>query len=491
MQNPQTQPENSVNIASHLPAMAGLQPYQRAVVYPSGHDYKGRVAYSHLTFAQLDQESDAYAHGLEKFGVTRGTRTILMVKPSLEFFALTFALFKVGAVPVLIDPGMGIKRLLHCLQQTRSEAFIGIPLAQALRVLFPKYFQSVRTNITVGKRVFWGGPTLKDLRLANAGSYNMAPTQADETAAILFTTGSTGPAKGAVYQHGMFDAQVRALKEQFGIKPGEMDLPTFPLFALFAPALGMTAVIPDMDPTKPALVNPLKIIEAIHNQGITNMFASPALLNRVVRYAGPRKIKLPSLRRIISAGAPVPHVTLEKFREILSKDAKIYTPYGATESLPVSIIESQEILSQTKTRTSQGDGICVGKAVKGMQLRVIKIQDGPINVWSDDLLANNGTIGEIVVQGPVVTQEYFEKPDATALAKIQMDDKVWHRMGDVGWLDDQERLWFCGRKGHRVICDQGVLFSSLEEIFNQHPRVYRSAPGRHRQSPSSKTCHLY
>ncbi len=471
---------SSVNIASHLPRMAQLQPYTRAVVFPHGRDEKGRVSYIHLTFKQLDELSDAYARGFEKIGIRRQTRTILMVKPSLEFFALTFALFKVGAIPVLIDPGMGVKRMLHCLQETQSQAFIGIPLAHALRVLFPKYFRSIKTHVTVGKRWFWGGPTLEKVPLWEKEPYQMAPTDPQETAAILFTTGSTGPAKGVVYEHATFDAQVQSLKESFGILPGEIDVPTFPLFALFAPALGMTAVIPDMDPTRPAEVDPKKIVEAIHNHGATTMFGSPALLKQVARYITPRGITFPTLGRVISAGAPVPHDILEQFQKSLPEKANIFTPYGATEALPVCAIEGREILGETKKMTAEGKGICVGHPVKNREVHIIKISDDPIADWSDDLVLPKGQIGEVVVTGAVVTKEYYLKPEKTAAAKIYEkksgQNRVWHRMGDLGWMDEENRVWFCGRKAHRVITQEETLFTiPCEAIFNQHKRIYRSA----------------
>lgn len=470
------QNDQTVNVSTHLKAMARIQPYKKAVVYPVGWDEKGRVAYTHLTFLQLDQESDAVAHGLENIGITRGTRTILMVRPSLEFFILTFALFKTGALPVIVDPGMGMGRMVRCLREGRPDAFIGIPLAHMLRKIYPKYFNTVKVWVTVGRRWFWGGHTFEQLRQKRNEPYPMAPTRKDETAAILFTTGSTGPAKGVVYTHGMFDAQVRSIQSHFDITPDETDLPTFPLFGLFGPAMGMTAVIPDMDPTKPALVNPEKIIEAILNHGVTNMFASPALLNRVGRYGKEMGIKLPSLRRVVSAGAPVSPDNIERFAAMLSEDAEIHTPYGATEAMPVLSIGSREILSSTRKFTEQGYGICVGHPVGGIEVRIIRITDDPIEEWSDDLAVPAGDIGEITVKGDLVSRHYFEKPKADALAKIRQGDAIWHRMGDLGWMDNKERIWFCGRKSHRVITENGTLFTiPCEAIFNAHDSVFRSA----------------
>lgn len=480
-------PGRVVNVARRLREMAERMPHKRAVVFPAGWDENGRVAYTHLTFLQLDRESDRVAHGLERQGIRRATRTVLMVTPSIEFFVLTFALFKVGAVPVIVDPGMGLQRMVECLRQTMPEAFIGISKAHLLRWRYPGYFKTVRSWVTVGRRWFWGGPTLSSLRRASADPYPMAETGADEMAAILFTTGSTGPAKGAVYTHGIFDAQVEHIGRMFQIGPDEVDLPTFPLFSLFDPALGMTAVIPDMDPTRPADADPEKLLEAIFDQGVTNMFASPALLDRLARYGEAENIRLPSIRRVVSAGAPVAPSVLESFRRLLPGNAPIFTPYGATEAMPALLVDSGEVLTETRKFTEKGYGICVGRPVDGITVRIIKITDDPILEWSDHLVVGVGEIGEIAVKGDIVTPAYFENPDADADHKIREDGEIWHRMGDLGWQDNKGRFWFCGRKSHRVITENGTLFTiPCESIFNGHPAVNRSALVGVGQAPRQK-----
>ncbi len=477
MASPYAKPDPPiVNVATHLRQMARLQPYRRAVVCPCGRDADGRVAYTHLTFRQLDVESDRLAQGLEEVGVGRGVRTILMVRPSLDFFALVFGLFKVGAVPVVVDPGMGVRRMLACLRESRAQALIGIAPAHVLRILAPTCFKGVKTTITVGRRLFWGGRTLRQVRANRRRPYRIADTRTDELAAILFTTGSTGPAKGVRYTHGVFDAQVRNIRAQFGIMPDEIDLPTFPLFALFDPALGMTAVIPDMDPTKPARVNPHKIVEAIVNQGVTNMFASPALLDRVGRYGRQQGLKLPTLKRVISAGAPAAPANIERFAAMLTGQAQIHTGYGATEAMPVSAFGSDAILGETRRLSEKGYGMCVGPPISGVDVRIITIGDEPLKRWRDDLELPQGEIGEIVVRGDQVTQGYFERPDADALSKIVDGNTFWHRMGDLGWLDKKGRIWFCGRMSHRVVTEQATFYTiPCEAIFNNHPRVFRSA----------------
>ncbi|MFA5516476.1 MAG: fatty acid CoA ligase family protein [Desulfuromonadales bacterium] len=477
-----------INIAAHLPEMARQQPDTPAIHVP--HRRNGQLSYRHATFAQLEQESNRIAHALEGFGIGRGVRTVLMAPPGLDFFALTFALFKVGAVPILVDPGMGVKNLKVCLEEAAPEAFIGVPKAHIARLLFGWGKKDLRLLLTVGRRFGWGGTTLQKLvaTVPSERPYLLAPTDAKETAAILFTSGSTGAPKGAVYSHGNFAAQVERLRELYDIRPGEIDLPTFPLFALFDPALGMTAVIPEMDFTRPALINPQKLVAAIQQFGVTNMFGSPALINRVGRYGLENGIRLTTIRRVISAGAPVPAKVLERFATLLSPDTQIFTPYGATEALPVCSIGSREILGQTRRQTDKGEGICVGRPVPELRLEIIAISDEPVARWDEELKLPVGEIGEIVVQGPQVTAGYYRRPESTALGKIvDPAGGFFHRMGDLGYRDAQGRIWFCGRKAHRVITADGTLFTiPCEALFNAHRQVFRSAlvgvgaPGRQR-----------
>jgi acyl-CoA synthetase (AMP-forming)/AMP-acid ligase II len=372
---------------------------------------------------------------------------------------------------------LGIRNLGRCLREAAPGAFVGIPRAQAARTVLGWAKETLRIVVSVGSR--WPGARgLGEVaRLGASGPPPMFEPEPGATAAILFTSGSTGPPKGVVYTHEIFNAQVDLLRELYAIEPGEVDLCTFPLFALFAPALGMTSVVPEMDATRPARVYPPRILEAIADFGVTNLFGSPALLRRVGEFGALHAIRLPTLKRVVSAGAPVPARVLETFAGLLGPDARIHTPYGATEALPVCTIASDEILGETRRATDRGAGVCVGRPVPGMRVEIIAVNDGPIARWSDDLRVPKGTIGEIAVRGPVVTRSYFQRPEATELAKV--DDPLggfWHRMGDLGYLDDQGRIWFCGRKSHRVITRNGTLYTiPCEAIFNTHPLVARTA----------------
>ncbi len=208
------------------------------------------------------------------------------------------------------------------------------------------------------------------------------------------------------------------------------------------------------------------------------MFGSPALINRVGRYGAKKGAKLTSLKRVISAGAPVPAAVLERFTAMLNPGVQVFTPYGATEALPVCSIGSDEILGETRRITDAGGGVCVGRAVEGIRLEVIEICDEPIDQWDESLRAPIGKIGEIIVQGEQVTRRYHNRPEADLLAKIRdpASGSFFHRMGDLGGKDEDGRIWFCGRKSHRVETPEEMLFTiPCEAVFNTHPSVFRTA----------------
>jgi acyl-CoA synthetase (AMP-forming)/AMP-acid ligase II len=233
-----------------------------------------------------------------------------------------------------------------------------------------------------------------------------------------------------------------------------------------------------MDPTKSAQVNPAYIVEAIQTHGVTNAFGSPTIWKRVVPYCQEMGIRLPTLRRVLMASAPVPPKLVGALLEdVLSPGASVNTPFGATEAMPLTFMDGQELVEETAARSANGGGTCVGRSLPGITLRIIRITDEAIPNWDENLVLPQGQIGEIAVKGPVVTRTYLNRPQKTAEAKIQEGEgALWHRMGDVGYFDAEGRLWFCGRKAHRVETAQGTLFPvPCESIFNQHPDVVRTA----------------
>ena len=469
--------ETHCNIASSLERVAKEAPYQTAISVPHHA--------TSISFRGLNEESSRLASGLRQHGLGKGNRVLLLVPFGIEFIALSFALFKGGMVPVFIDPGLGRKNILKCIEEAAPRGTIAVSAVHAISTIFRKPFRSIRYKITLGPRWFWGGTTLDCIRQMGDPKEACADTHSTDPAAILFTSGSTGPPKGVLYTHGMFSHQLNALRSCYAIQSGEIDLPTFPLFALFGVGMGMTSILPEMDFTRPAQVDPEKLLRTIYEHKVTSGFGSPALWDTISRYCLKHDRCMPSMKRILMAGAPIPGLLLERFDRILKPDAEIYTPYGATESLPVASIGRREVLEDTFKETQKGRGICVGHVLPRIEVRIIKISDGPITQWTDVLELQPGKIGEIIVKGPWVTRCYFNRDDQTRLAKIKEGDSFWHRMGDVGYFDGKNRLWFCGRKNQRIRTSNGTLFTiPCEAVFNTHPKVKRSAlvgtgiPGR-------------
>ncbi len=464
------------NIASLLSEAANRWPERLAVIAPHRPDVLGR---GQMSYRELDESSSKLAARLLREGAMPGSRAITLAKPGLDFFTIIFGLFKAALVPVMVDPGMGLSRMFSCLAEGKPSILIGIGLAHLAALFMPGHFKDVRLRVTVGRRLGWGGLSLAEMLAASTeggGPELPLPTEPDDLAAILFTSGSTGPAKGAVYTHAMFRAQIEAIREGLDIREGGFDLATFPLFGLFAPALGLTSVIPDINTAKPAQADPKKLVAPILKYGISSMFASPTLVGNMARHAREKNLTLPSLRRVIMAGAPARPSLVRDFSGLMSPEGSLQTPYGATEGVPLTTISGAEILGETGPATERGAGMCVGRPLAGVRLKIIKIDDGAIERLTDDLCLSVGEIGEIAAQGPMISPAYFERPLETALALMKSENGLWRRMGDVGYLDDEGRLWFCGRKDHRVVTSRGTLFSiPCEAVFNRHPQVRRSA----------------
>ena len=466
--------------------MAAAHPTRAALKIPRGRTRAGDIDYLSLSFAELDAEVSAWKVRLAVAGIARGDRTLLLVRQGLPLIASAFALFRLGAVPVVIDPGMGLKNFLACVARSRPTALVGIPFAQILSRLFRPSFRTVRTRVTASGSLTARRSSGSAIVNRKSEIVNSSPA---ELAAVLFTSGSTGAPKGVCYEHGMFAAQVRLIRETYAIEPGEIDLPLLPIFALFNPALGMTTIVPEIDPRRPAEVDPAKIVRAIRQENVTNSFGSPTLWRKIGEHCVAEKITLPSLRRVLCAGAPVPAALWKSSSAFLPR-GQLHSPYGATEALPVASVSSREI-DPTTTR-----GACVGRPISGIDVRIIAVIDGPVAALADTRELPRGEIGEMIVRGPVVTQSYDALPAATAAAKISdasvaprsadqpsaLDaplsgtGAVWHRMGDCGYLDADGRLWFVGRKVERVEAQQSTLHTEpCEQVFRCHPRVTRCA----------------
>lgn len=463
-----------MNITEKLREHSKNTPDKVAITFPVKKRFSKEYDYQTISYRTLEEQTNRYCFGLNEIGIKKGTKVLLFVRPSLEFCVLAFALFRVGAIPILIDPAMGKSKLFEACSDATPEALIAIPKVHLARLVYPNFCRSSRIFLSTVSMPFLGVKGIYSLESSNGDEYPIVDCSNDDVAAIVFTSGGTGLPKGVEYKHSIFFHQIQLIQSMFDLHENDVDMPGFPLFILFTISLGMRSVIPDMDPTNPAKASGKKLTKIIQEQGITFASGSPAIWKNVAAHCFDNDIVLPHFKHLMMFGAPVPLALLEKYETIMP-NGTTHTPYGATEALPIASITGKTLLEKYKHVV--GQGTCVGKPVEGVDVKIIEITDTPIASLSEATELETYHIGEIIVSGSIVTANYHNMPDKTKNEKIlDENNKLWHRMGDVGYLDEEGQLWFCGRKAHRVITETYTLYSvKLESLFNQHKDIARTA----------------
>ena len=457
-----------------LRAAATAMPWVSAVTKVSFPRWRRTPRYDTLDFGALAARIDAYEHGLMEAGLRAAERVIMLVTPGADFLALSYAVMGRGAVPVFIDPGMGVDAVVACMREAEPSGFIGVPRAHLLRLKAGELFRSLRFSVVAGRFPPCGALRLCDLRRPSAAPPTPVPRADADPALVAFTSGATGRPKGVVFTNQMLREQLAVFRGQFGFRGGDQDLPLLPVFSLFTAALGVGSIFPPLDPSRPLSLVPAQIIRVMRDLGNQTSFGSPALWSKIGEYCRQTGATLPQLRRVFMAGAPVSQTTIDLVKAACPQ-AESFTPYGATEALPVTIASAQELRLERPVLAVSGDeGTPVGRAIEGVSLRVVQPLDDPQAAVLVD--CPERVIGEIVVSGDTVSREYLRRPEATATSKIHEGGRVWHRMGDMGYLDAAGQLYFCGRKAH-VVTTSGRTFHSVpvENVFNRHPQVRRTA----------------
>ncbi|HEV8355516.1 MAG TPA: fatty acid CoA ligase family protein [Gemmatimonadales bacterium] len=465
--------ETDANFAATLSAWAVRRPAHPALIEP-GPRRAARPGWRSVTFSELEALANRYASGLARAGVRLGDRVLYLLWPSIEGYAAFYALLRLGAIPAFIDPRMGLRPLLASVRAIRPRVVIAEPVFHALRLIARRPFATAEVLITSGRRLMPGSRSLRTFRSEGEETTAVKAGPGDECY-LPFTSGATGPAKGVFYTHGMVRAQIGLVREVCAWREGMSAVMCYAPFVAYALADGLTAILPDIDFSQPAAARPSRIVEALTAHRAECAFASPIVWMHLVRHCEKEHVKLPDLRRAVASGAPVQPGLHQRLARIIHPEGRLYTPYGATEAMPVTTADSLT-LADTWQQTRDGSGTCVGKPLPGIEVRVIRVTDEPIPDWSDDLCVAPGAIGELVVGGSVVSPAYADRPDETSRAKIRRGGEVLHRMGDLGRVDEEGRVWFCGRKSHRLETRAGMLAPvPLENIFNEHPNVFRAA----------------
>ena len=457
-----------------LRSAATAMPWVSAVTKVSFPRWRATPQYDTLDFGSLAARIDAYEHGLMEAGLRAAERVIMLVTPGADFLALSYAVMGRGAVPVFIDPGMGVDAVVACMREAEPSGFIGVPRAHLLRLKAGELFRSLRFSVVAGRFPPCGAMRLCDLRRPSAAPPTPVPRADADPALVAFTSGATGRPKGVVFTNRMLSEQLAVFRGQFGFRGGDQDLPLLPVFSLFTAALGVGSIFPPLDPSRPLSLVPSQIIRVMRDLGNQTSFGSPALWSKIGEYCRQTGATLPQLRRVFMAGAPVSQTTIDLVKAACPQ-AESFTPYGATEALPVTIASADDLWQDRPVLAVTGEqGTPVGRAIDGVALRVVQPLTGqPVMPLVD---CPERVIGEIVVSGDTVSREYLRRPEATATSKIHDGDRVWHRMGDMGYLDAAGHLYFCGRKAHVVSTPDRTFHSvPVENVFNRHPQVRRSA----------------
>ncbi|GAB3546449.1 alpha/beta fold hydrolase [Arthrobacter tumbae] len=429
----------------------------------------GAVADS-LSWQELDDRVGRLAAGLNRIGVRSGSRVSLMVPPGIELTTLIYACLRLGAVIVVADAGLGVKGLSRAVRGTVPDFLIGIERALVAGRLFGWPGIRISAGAAPRARLLGVRHRLEDL-VAGHSSHQGDDPAPDSDAAILFTSGSTGPAKGVVYTHRQLSAMRDTLSTTLNLAPGSALVAGFAPFALLGPALGAASVTPDMDVTAPKTLTTRALADAAAAIDATTVFASPAALRNVLAttpgITSRGKEALQRIRVLLSAGAPIPVNLLEQLQPLVP-NASLHTPYGMTEALPVTDTQLEDIRGAVGgTVAGAGNGVCVGKAVPGAEIRISALDTTGAATGDPSDSARN--TGEILVRAPHIKDRYFR---LWATERASSRTAGWHRTGDVGHLDADGRLWVEGRLAHVITSAEGVLtpvgpeqaIESLEEI---------------------------
>ena len=398
---------------------------------------------SSVTFAELDSRIATFAQGLIQQGVHSGDRVAILVPPSIDLISLVYACWRIGAVTVIADRGLGIKGLGRAVKSSRVHHVVGL-----------------RTGVIAAQILRWAPrgnfidlkSLQSSLQLDGLSQLALAKPEPNDLGAILFTSGATGPAKGVRYTHGQLGAQRDVLQGVYNITEDDSFVAAFAPFALFGPALGITTGLADMDVTSPATLTAKALDDACEATDATMIFASPAALANVLQTSTSNLSSLKQVRLVMSAGAPVPIETLRQMKR-LCPQAEMHTPYGMTEVLPVADLSLEQ-----REAVGVGAGVCVGRPVKDCHVKIVPVDGGLAELPT-------GETGEVVVSAPWMSLGYNRLWLTQQKARFVNEGLTWHRTGDVGHLDTEGNVWIEGRVVHMIHTAHGSITPVPLEIL--------------------------
>ena len=464
-------PSFTASVEIKTPGLLSIWPISKLL----GTD-SDRLKYNMLSYQELKERCLQYQRGLLSLGLTPGKKIIMLVTPGHDFLAFSYAIIASGAVPVFIDPGIGTEKLCECIRNSGAEGAILSSKAQLLYFVKRKLFKHMSILVNASPFAVGVGTNLDFFLNFSAAETTPADRAPDSPAMVAFTSGATGTPKGAVFSHQTLASQLQIFKEHFKLRVGSKDLPLLPIFSLYSCALGAGVVYYPTPSGRPLDLDPEQICKAVNDLQIESSFGSPTLWAKIAGFMQVHAIEINSLKKIFIAGTSVAKSLITTLNNVIPS-AQIFTPYGATEALPVTLASQSEITSLSFRAANGMEGIAVGKPLNQVEARVIRIVHGNINSEEQIQDLPAGEIGEIIVKGNNISTTYLNNQNADEANKIKTaSGEVWHRIGDACYRDQENNIYYCGRVAHSVENCTKTLFSEpVELIFNRLDKVKRSA----------------
>lgn len=446
-----------MNLAQRLGELARTRGQQVAIMSPRGS----------LTFAEFDREAQRVAALLGERGARVGQRALILTPLGSELYVTLIALWRIGLVAVVVDPGAGVQHLRAALRRVQPDLLIGVPLSFALLALPEVRRIPLRVHVggwLPGAQDWHATPTLPPAPLPLA----LPP---EHPALLTFTSGSTGQPKAAQRTHGFLQQQHRVLERHLGYIPAQTDLVTLPVVGLASLASGRSVLLPDTSLKRPAEIDARRILRQLARHPADTVAASPALLHTLAEVAQDTGQRLP-MTRIFAGGGPVFPRTLELLRQV-APHAELLSVYGSTEVEPIAHQLWQEVTPADQRRTQQGAGLLAGHVVD--ELQALIVPEGQTTPQGANLAPL--TPGELWVSGPHVLPGYLNAQDNQGTKwQDPQTGQIWHRTGDAAQWDDQGRLWLLGRAGKAVQDAHGKLYPfAVEAAAMTCPSVRRAA----------------
>lgn len=420
------------------------------------------------------------ASGYKNLGIKHGDRVILFVPMTVKLYLAMSALQRIGAIPVFLDSWTRHIHMGTAIQQVQPKAIISFEKAF---MLLSSISDLIPIKISIGSTTNNYTASLEELIL-NTSQSPIFPVEQEDTALITFTTGSSGIPKGADRSHRFLAAQHYALKDCIPYQEKDIDLPIFPVFSLNNIASGISTVLPAIDIGTPQLTDSQILLNQIKNCNVNSATLSPSIFNNLAKFCLENKINVPELRRVVTGGAPISRSNILNFKKI-AKNAEIVVLYGSTEVEPISQIRDKELIAinsnEDRDEEWVDEGVNVGHIVKGLKFKLIKINNNPIKINSQNdwkqIEIQRGGVGELIVSGEHVCQKYYKNQDAFARAKIvDLEGTIWHRTGDLVRIDKDGYFWIVGRV-HNVINRDGAYIYPVraEVVLKKLPFVLQAA----------------